>query len=186
MRPVHCLTGRSTVNQFVARIHSCETARDMRETAVSRWGVSRETARDSARQRETARDSARQPRDSRESDVNPCSRLVNLRPSLTGPLPAPSLYSKMSSRVPLQDLLMCPCKIVETREEPLRTKSWMQLFSRAPKMCSTYFGGFKDKNDNCSITIGFQTKNSSDLEPGTVPRSIAVEFFVWNPIVIEL
>jgi hypothetical protein len=72
--------GRSKVNQYIAQIHNCETARDMRETAVSRWGVSRETARDSARQRETARDSARQPRDSRESDVNPCSRLVNLRP----------------------------------------------------------------------------------------------------------
>jgi hypothetical protein len=48
---------RSIRNQFVAQIHNCETARDMRETAVSRWGVSRETARDSARQRETARDS---------------------------------------------------------------------------------------------------------------------------------
>ena len=55
---------RSTVNQFVARIHSCETARDMRETAVSHGGDSRETARDSARQRETA---ARQPRILRES-----------------------------------------------------------------------------------------------------------------------
>eukprot|EP00966_Prymnesium_polylepis_P111435 2577533-Prymnesium_polylepis.1 len=31
----------------------------MRETAVSRWGVCRETARDSARQRKTAQDSAR-------------------------------------------------------------------------------------------------------------------------------
>ena len=60
---------RSIRNESVAQIHSCETARDMRETAVSRWGVSRETARDSARQ----------PRDSRESDVNPCSRPVNLR-----------------------------------------------------------------------------------------------------------
>ena len=50
---------RSIRNHFVAQIHNCETARDMRETAVTRWGVSRETARDSARQRETA---ARQPR----------------------------------------------------------------------------------------------------------------------------
>jgi hypothetical protein len=57
---------RSIRNQFVAQIHNCETARDMRETAVSRWGVSRETARDSVRQRETARDSARQPRILRE------------------------------------------------------------------------------------------------------------------------
>ena len=40
--------------------------------------------------------------------------------------------------------------------------------------------------DNCSIPIGFKTKNSSDLESGTVPQSIAVKFFVWNPIVIEL
>ena len=74
---------RSIRNESVAQIHSCETARDMRETAVSRWGVSRETARDSARQRETARDSARQPRDSRESDVNPCDELVNCRPTVT-------------------------------------------------------------------------------------------------------
>lgn len=29
-------------------------------------------------------------------------------------------------------------------------------------------------------------KNSSDLESGTVPRSIAVESFVWDPMVIEL
>eukprot|EP00966_Prymnesium_polylepis_P062701 1455399-Prymnesium_polylepis.1 len=29
---------RSIRNQFVAQIHKCETARDMRETAVSRWG----------------------------------------------------------------------------------------------------------------------------------------------------
>jgi len=70
---------RSIRNQFVAQIHNCETARDMRETAVSRWGVSRETARDSARQRETARDSARQPRDSRESYVNLCNKLVAYR-----------------------------------------------------------------------------------------------------------
>ena len=36
------------------------------------------------------------------------------------------------------------------------------------------------------LTIGFQTKNSSDLERAPGARSIAEEFFVWNPIVIEL
>eukprot|EP00966_Prymnesium_polylepis_P116210 2686260-Prymnesium_polylepis.1 len=46
----------------------------MRETAVSRWGVSRETARASARDsRETAA------RDSRESYVNLCNKLVAYR-----------------------------------------------------------------------------------------------------------
>ena len=70
---------RSKVTESTAQIHNCETARDMRETAVSRWGVSRETARDSARQRETARDSARQPRDSRESYVKPRNEPVALR-----------------------------------------------------------------------------------------------------------
>ena len=42
----------------------------MRETAVSRWGVSRETARDSARQRETARVSARDSRRKDQWDLN--------------------------------------------------------------------------------------------------------------------
>eukprot|EP00966_Prymnesium_polylepis_P048272 1118161-Prymnesium_polylepis.1 len=56
----------------------------MRETAVSRWGVSRETARDSrARQRETARrreTAARQPRILLNfSYVNLCNKLVAYR-----------------------------------------------------------------------------------------------------------
>jgi hypothetical protein len=59
----------------------------MRETAVSRWGVSRETARDSARQRETA---ARQPRDSRESYVNLCNKLVAYRSFVGGRSCAPT------------------------------------------------------------------------------------------------
>ena len=53
-------------------------------------------------------------------------------------------------------------------------------------MCNTYFGGFADRINWNLITVGFQTRNSSDLEWGTVPRSIVVEFFVWNPIVIEM
>ena len=34
-----------------------------------------------------------------------------------------------------------------------------------------------------SVTIGLQTKNSSDLERAAAARSIADEFFVWNPLV---
>ena len=37
-----------------------------------------------------------------------------------------------------------------------------------------------------SITIGFQTKNSSDLDVGRRPELKSDEFFVWNPIVIEI
>ena len=37
-----------------------------------------------------------------------------------------------------------------------------------------------------SITIGFQTKNSSDLDVGRRPELKSDEFFVWNPIDIEI
>ena len=40
--------------------------------------------------------------------------------------------------------------------------------------------------DIISITIGLQTKNSADLSSGRRPVSKSDEFFVCNPIVIEI
>ena len=37
-----------------------------------------------------------------------------------------------------------------------------------------------------AITIGFQTKLSSDLDMGRHPKLKSDEYFVWNPIVIEI
>ena len=53
-------------------------------------------------------------------------------------------------------------------------------------MCSTYFGGFTDKIDYNSITERGASHFSSDLERGTVPRSIAVEKCEAPLIVIKI
>ena len=53
-------------------------------------------------------------------------------------------------------------------------------------MCSTYSGGFTDKIDYSSMIKRGTSKNSSDLERGTVPRSIGDEFFEVPLLVIEI
>ena len=53
-------------------------------------------------------------------------------------------------------------------------------------MCITFFGGFKHKIDNISITKMIVLEISSDLERGAAPRSIAVEFFETIILVIEI
>ena len=58
--------------------------------------------------------------------------------------------------------------------------------SLAPNMCITFFGGFKHKIGNISITKMIVLENSSDLERGGAPRSIAVEFFETIILVIEI
>ena len=56
----------------------------------------------------------------------------------------------------------------------------------APKMCITFFGGFKDKSEVISLTERVSPENSSDLERGTAPRSIAAEFSGETRLVLEL
>ena len=58
--------------------------------------------------------------------------------------------------------------------------------SQAPNMCSTYSGGFTDKIDYSSMIKRGTSKNSSDLERGTVPRSIGNELFEVPLLVIEI
>ena len=57
---------------------------------------------------------------------------------------------------------------------------------KAPKRCSTFSAVNKSSHLDISITIGLETKNSSDLSSGDSPQSKSDEFFVSNPMVIEM
>ena len=62
----------------------------------------------------------------------------------------------------------------------------MTYDSGSPKRCSNRFSRFKHKIGSSVLNIGFQTKNSSDLERAPGARSIGAEFIVWNPLVKAL
>ena len=55
-----------------------------------------------------------------------------------------------------------------------------------PNKCTHDLRAISTKNEIISITIGLQTKNSSDLSLGRRPLSKSDEFFVCNQIVIEI
>ena len=60
------------------------------------------------------------------------------------------------------------------------------LIDSGPQKVQHRFGGFKDKIDLISITIGVRTKSSTDLERAAAARSIAADFFVLTPMANKL